>query len=547
LLSTGVEVALPHHAALGPHFPTLHARTAIKSTPPAHNILRPLSIKHRTITAVPGAAELERPAGAAVSGTPTAFDPIVGSAAARAAYGVDGTGMAVAVIDTGVDYNNPALGGGLGPESKVIAGYNFATNSPDPLATASQHGTAVAGLIGSGDPSHLGVSPGVKIVALRVVGDNNSADLSNIARALQWVIDHHTAYNITVVNMSLSDGGNYAQNWFASDGGVGQQITDLIDQLTSLNIPVVSATGNSFTGQQGEGFTAVVSGVISVTATDTSDHLLPDAQRLGPAIGMGTMTDLAAPGAEMLAPSGDSGTSSVQGTSFAAPLVSGAVVLLQQIYQARFGTLPTVDQVTGWLEQGSDPIVDPVTGLTIGRLDIPKAAGLIPSPVPASAPPSVTVIPPPIQPSSGSSSSAPVTQVSYTPVIPSPPTSAPTPVVAAETLSVPAQPANPSQPPTTITLPQGVQVFVNGKAIDSSNPSDSNLLPTLAQSNFTSLLLGMSAWAVGTTGSQAGSAPVSQVRIWSAPALSAAGITTGTAYPTGILAVRMVRPHHRFR
>ena len=147
----------------------------------------------------------------------------------------------------------------------------------------------------------------------------------------------------------------------------------------ALNIPVVSATGNNFTGQQGEGFTAIVSGVISVTATNTSDQLLSDAQRLGPVNGLGTMTDLAAPGEGMVAPTGDSGYSSVQGTSFATPLVTGAVVLLQQIYQARFGTLPTVAQVTQWLEKGSDPIYDPVTGLTIGRLDIPKAAALIPA------------------------------------------------------------------------------------------------------------------------------------------------------------------------
>ena len=106
---------------------------------------------------------------------------------------------------------------------------------------------------------------------------------------------------------------------------------------------------------------------------------------------MGTMTDLAAPGEGMVAPTGDSGYSSVEGTSFATPLVTGAVVLLQQIYEARFGTLPTVNQVTQWLENGSDPIYDPVTGLTIGRLDIPKAAALIPSatssPAPAAASP----------------------------------------------------------------------------------------------------------------------------------------------------------------
>ena len=365
------------------------------------------------------ATPLERPAGTLLTGTPTAFDPIVGAAAARQEYDVDGTGMTVAVIDTGVDYNNPALGGGFGPGAKVIAGYDFATNTPDPMATSSQHGTAVAGLIGSDDPNNLGVAPGVNIVALRVTGSDNTASLSSIASALQWVVNNHSQYNITVVNMSLSDGGNYAQNWFAQDGGVGEQITNLIGQLQAMNIPVVSATGNSFTGQQGEGFTAIVAGVISVTATDTSDHLLPDAQRLGSVTGMGTMTDLAAPGEGMVAPTGDSGYSSVEGTSFATPLVTGAVVLLQQIYQARFGTLPTVNQVTQWLEQGSDPIYDPVTGLTIGRLDIPKAAALIPSatssPAATAASAPVTVSIPALQTTPGITSTVTATTVSYVP------------------------------------------------------------------------------------------------------------------------------------
>src|SRR5208283_1542482 len=165
-------------------------------------------------------------------------------------------------------------------------------------------------------------------------------------------------------------------------------------------------------------------GVISVTATDTSDHLLPDAQRLGAVTGMGTMTDLAAPGEGIVAPTGDSGSSGVEGTSFATPLVTGAVVLLQQIYQARFGTLPTVNQVTQWLEQGSDPIYDPVTGLTIGRLDIPKAAGLIPSaassPAPTATTPSITVSIPALQTTPGITSTVMATPVSYVPASSSP-------------------------------------------------------------------------------------------------------------------------------
>jgi subtilisin family serine protease len=109
--------------------------------------------------------EVERPAGGIETGAATAYDPIIGASQVRSTYGVQGNGMTVAVIDTGVDYNNSALGGGFGPGNKVIAGYDFADNSANPMATASQHGTSVAGLIGSDDPNDLGVAPGVDIVA----------------------------------------------------------------------------------------------------------------------------------------------------------------------------------------------------------------------------------------------------------------------------------------------------------------------------------------------------------------------------------------------
>jgi type VI secretion system secreted protein VgrG len=545
LLSTGTGALLPHHAAPVHHLNPFQARAAINTHVHLHTLTGLASSRHTARPATISAKPLERPAGTVVTGTPTPFDPIIGAAATRSTYGVTGTGLTVAVIDTGVDYNNPALGGSFGPGSKVIAGYDFASGSADPLATTSQHGTAVAGLIGSSDPNNLGVAPGVNIVALKVTGNDNSASLSSIAQALQWVIDHHSQYNITVVNMSLSDGGNYAQNWFAHDNGVGQQITGLIGQLQSLNIPVVSATGNNFNGQQGEGFTSIVNSVISVTATDTSGHLLPDAQRLGSTVGLGTMTDLAAPGTGFVAPSGDSGYSNVDGTSFAAPLVSGAVVLLQQIYQQRFGTLPTVAQVTGWLEQGADPINDPATGLSIGQLDITKAAALIPSPAPSPPPPTVSV--PVTTTSSGTTKggSAAVTQVSYTPVVSTPPAST-TPSATQSTND-----SNPTPPPAPLTLPASVQVYVNGQQVSSlGTTSGPSPIASLSPTAYNSFLLSMSAWGAGTgstDSSPSSSSTSNQVRIWNAPAQSAGGPVSpaGTLTPAGGLMMKLMRTRHR--
>lgn len=461
LLSTvpGLE-AIDHHAMVAHHRvrpEASHVRTIGRQSHP-----------HRVATVIAPMVGVERPAGSIITGAATAYDPIIGAAQTRSTYNVDGTGMTVAVIDTGIDYNNPALGSGYGPGAKVIAGYDFADGTANPMATASQHGTAIAGLIGSSSPSDLGVAPGVNLVALRVTDGANSASLSSIANALQWVVDNHQQYHISAVNMSLADGGNYAQNWFANDGGEGQAITNLIGKLSELNIPVVAAAGNSFAGQQGEGFAAIVAGTISVTATDLSGNLLPDAQRLGSVLGGASATTIAAPGEGLTAPTGDSGTSTVQGTSFATALTTGGVVLLQDIYASRFGVLPSVAQLKSWIQQGATPIHDPVTGITLGELNLVNSAALIPA-APAPAPAPATTTPPPI--------------------------AIPTPIAAT--------PAG-----TTST----VQLFVNGQPLNSSNVS--NALPELDQASFETLLTALNAWAAGASGTWGQGA--TSVQIWNA-------------------------------
>lgn len=318
---------------------------------------------------------LPQPAGTTSTAPLAAYDLLIGASSTRVAYGVDGTGLTVAVIDTGVNYNHEALGGGFGAGKKVIAGYDYAMGKSDPFATTWEHGTAVSGLIASSDPAHLGVAPGADIVALRVFGDDNQGDYNRIADSLQYVLDNHTKYHISVVNLSIADGNNYTQNIFAGDGGVGQRITQLISKLKAINIPVVSATGNNFTGQPGQGFTAIDPDTISVTSTDGTNGLAANAQRLGGPNG----TDIAAPGTGLVAPIQNNEFQSVDGTSFATALVSGSVVLLQSIYMKQFGALPTVTQIEGWLRSGGTSLTDPITNITLGRLDLTHSAALIPT------------------------------------------------------------------------------------------------------------------------------------------------------------------------
>ncbi len=155
------------------------------------------------------------------------FDNLIGSAAVRVKYGVDGSGLAAATIDTGADYTHPALGGQFGPGQKVEGGYDFAMNDANPLAETWSHGTMVAGLIASDAPGASGVAPGADIVPLRVFGNDNKGSFDLIGDALQWVVDHHSELNISVVNISLSDGGNYTSDPFAlSSGGFAHPVVD---------------------------------------------------------------------------------------------------------------------------------------------------------------------------------------------------------------------------------------------------------------------------------------------------------------------------------
>ncbi len=314
-----------------------------------------------------------------LSGGVSAADALIEATATRTAYGVDGTGLAAAMIDTGVAYTNPDLGSDptYGPGHKVSDGYDFTKNVSNPYPV-SDHGTSTAGIVAGVDPNHPGVAPGANIVALRVFADDGSGDFSNVLRALQYALDHRVQDHISVVNLSISDGGNYSYDFFSNDNSLGQQLATLIHELDQVNVPVVVATGNSFNGSPGVGFPAILSETISVTGTTLGDQIVPNAQRLDPADGGGAATDLAAPGQGIVVTSFN-GYQTVEGTSYAAPEVTGGIILLQQIYQQRFGTLPSVASVESWLQNGSVKVYDPATHASYDRIDILKAASLIPA------------------------------------------------------------------------------------------------------------------------------------------------------------------------
>lgn len=229
--------------------------------------------------------------------------PYVGASAAQAA-GKDGTGVRVAVLDSGIDYTHYNLGGagteaayvaaygtdtsdprnttrdGLFPTAKVVDGYDFVgeqwpncapgvdcrTEDDDPIdgGPASGHGTHVADIIAgrSADGLHKGVAPGASLVAVKVCSSvatscNGVALLKAMDFALDPDGDGDTSDAVDVINMSL--GSSYGQ--------IEDDLSAAAANAVKLGVVVVASAGNSANRPYITGSPAATPGVISVAQT----------------------------------------------------------------------------------------------------------------------------------------------------------------------------------------------------------------------------------------------------------------------------------------
>lgn len=289
---------------------------------------------------------------------------LIRASQARQTYDVDGTGLAVAVLDTGLRTTHVDFAG------KIVARRNFTTENGgqlDDVTDGHGHGTNVAGIaIARGN--HIGIAPGASIIPLKVLKNDGSGVFSDAEEALQWVLDNRTRYNISVVNLSLGDGRNYT----TVDPG---RIQDEIRALRAVNVAVVASAGNEFyryASAQGMTYPAALPETVSVgavfdanvgaltafgarAATTGPNRLCPFSQRLSSTVNAATRTDIFAPGAVLTATgnTGNTASASFVGTSQASPVVSGVILLMQEYYRHVRGALPSVDQVESWLRTGA--------------------------------------------------------------------------------------------------------------------------------------------------------------------------------------------------
>jgi minor extracellular serine protease Vpr len=150
---------------------------------------------------------------------------MVGAKTARL-DGLDGQGIKVGIIDTGIDYNHPDLLG-FGPSEKVIGGYDYVDPSKKPLDT-NGHGTEVAGIIAA-DGNFTGIAPKSKLFSYKVSSTGEAVSSDYIVKAIQRAIQD----GVNVVNISL--GINRTDD----------QIDNAIDKAVKKGIVIVVAAGNN--------------------------------------------------------------------------------------------------------------------------------------------------------------------------------------------------------------------------------------------------------------------------------------------------------------
>ena len=154
--------------------------------------------------------------------------PYVGTEIPRI-QGIDGSGIKIAVIDTGVDFNHPDLFG-WGPDGKVVGGYNFIQRGEPPL-DKNGHGTQVAGVIAA-DGQATGIAPKAKILAYKVSEDGEGVSSELIIEAIEMAIED----GADIINISL--GVNKTNS----------KIERAVNHALEKEIFVVTAAGNDGPG-----------------------------------------------------------------------------------------------------------------------------------------------------------------------------------------------------------------------------------------------------------------------------------------------------------
>ena len=215
--------------------------------------------------------------------------------------GNTGAGVKVAIIDSGIDYTHSDL------NDNYVGGIDYVNGDEDPMDDAG-HGTHCAGIVAAEDNDEgvVGVAPGAKLYAVKVLDATGRGYVSDVIAGIDWSV----AEDMQIISLSLG-GGDLESMEAACDAAYG------------AGIVVVASAGNSGNPPgRGDnvGYPAAYSSVIAVAATDSNDERARWSST-GPDV------ELAAPGVSIYSTVPD-GYATYSGTSMACPHVAGTAALV---------------------------------------------------------------------------------------------------------------------------------------------------------------------------------------------------------------------------
>lgn len=289
---------------------------------------------------------------------------------AVAASGKIGSGTAVAVLDTGINYTRSAFGTCTSPapgfcsdtnppqapEGCKVACVRDFTPTNDNSLDDNGHGTNVSGIV-------LGVAPDTRIVGLDVFRTDGFAYDSDLIAAVNWTIANRSAYNITAINMSLGGGG---YNTICT----GALATPLANARTAGILAAIASGNDGFNNKIS--YPACLPSVVSVGAVYDSNigsrswsvciDSTTFADKIACFSNSANFLTMLAPGCLITA-----ANLSMCGTSMAAPHIAGSIGVLKG---ADAFPLDSPDMTISRMTSTGVPVTDPKNAITKPRINL---------------------------------------------------------------------------------------------------------------------------------------------------------------------------------
>ena len=330
--------------------------------------------------------------------------PLMNASTVRNTY--NGSGLSIAVCDTGIDYTHPMLGNGGFPNAKVIGGYDTGQNDADPM-DGHGHGTSCAGIAagnrGTTGDYIGGVAYNAGLYALKITNSSTggSAYTSDTIEAWEWCVTHQNdkpAKPILIITHSFGSGRYYSQS--ACDSSSSALATAAAN-AKAVGITIFVSTGNDgycdstsrpgclsdvigvgavYDAAFGEYYPCVASGSCAVkyftfgcatfyySKDNTAADMVPSYSNSA------SFLSLLAPANEAYTLDiGGGYNTSFGGTSAACPYAAGAGACLQSAAKSLTGSYLTPNQVKSYLSNNGDLITDGKVSITKPRVNLGDA------------------------------------------------------------------------------------------------------------------------------------------------------------------------------